>query len=120
MSAQILPFPKKRSELQRPRELTQEVHHLDLTALRLRDRGWQAKAGVCGFGPTEMPSLSTNAPEFEVTAALVNAFDDLCGFLEEMFEYLPEELPNLDKLQPCEMHKVRSEFAGGRILGYSH
>jgi hypothetical protein len=120
MPAKILPFPKPRSELLRPEALTQEVHHLDLAALKLLDRGWEARAGVYSAqrNRTAVPGLSTNAPDFEVTAALVNAFDDLCGFLLEMFEYSAEELPDRADFQPNETQAVCSEFQDGRVFGY--
>lgn len=121
MTAQILPFPKPRSELLRPEALTQEVHHLDLAALKLRDRGWEARAGVYSAlrSRNATPGLSTNAPDFEVTAALVNAYDDLCGFLLEMFAYTTEELPDRVGFQPKETQAVCSEFPDGRVFGYS-
>ena len=120
MTAQILPFPKPRSALLRPEVLTQEVHHLDLAALKLRDRGWDARAGVYlkQRSRSATPGLSTNAPDFEVTAALVNAYDDLCGFLVEVFEYSTEELPDRADFQPGETHAVDSEFPDGRVFGY--
>lgn len=90
MSAQIVTFPMPRSGMRRPEVLTREVHHLDLAALKLKDRGWAAKAGVISEKNyrIETPVLSTNAPDIEVTAALVHAYDDLCGFLVEVFETL--------------------------------
>lgn len=121
MSAQIFTFPKPRSELWRPEVLSQEVHHLDLAALKLRDRGWEARAGVYSTqrSRSATPGLSTNAPEFEVTAALVNAYDDLCGFLVEMFACTTEELPDRVDFQPKETQAVCSEFPDGRVFGYS-
>lgn len=120
MSAQILTFPKPRSELWRPDVLTQEVHHLDLAALKLRDRGWAAKAGVYSEQSSriETPGLSTNAPDIEVLTAMVHAYDDFCGFLIEMFEYSPEDLPERADFQPKETQAICSEFSGGRIFGY--
>ena len=117
--ATIIPFPLAQDGLRRPDTHTLDVFHLDLAALWLQDRGWKAEAGVYKSGPIEEAAgLSTDAPSAEVATSFVAAHVNLCGFLQEEFEYTTDELPLLCDMQPGTTRKARSGFRGGRIFGY--
>lgn len=120
MRANIIQFPDPRPQLQRPDEFTQDTQHLDLAALWLQDRGWQAEAGVHSVGSrNEMSVLSTDAPTTEVISAYEGAHVQLCNFLHEQFGFSYDALPAISEMRLAEATNIRSRFPSGRVYLYA-
>lgn len=120
MRAKIIQFPDPRPQLQRPEEFTQDTQHLDLAALWLQDRGWQAEAGVQSVGlGFEMSVLSTDAPVTEVVSAQEGAYIQLCDFLQEQFGFSNDALPVISEMRLIESTSIMSRFPAGRVYLYA-
>jgi len=114
--SKIVRFPRARSQRSGRAGLSLLALHFDLACLWLTDRGWNASCPSSGaIERSDVPNLSTDAPQAYLSVALAVAHLDLCEFLVEAHGFSRDQLPDLADLQSTKIMETISDHSGGRV-----